>query len=171
MPDISFGDLLRSDPFARFVAGFFIVVVALATCIWACFLAAAVTNALVAPDLLPAVNGIIDNFLPLIGGLGGDYVSALVGVVPIAFAAVCYATVRARRRLNVWGRSTVLLSLLGVLAAFFALTVLKAFPEKMHIFGTASVILTLSDTSEIALRTSLFYVAVLLGLRPAHENQ
>jgi hypothetical protein len=163
------GGLIRHDPFVRSLAGALILLVAMLTCAWSCFLATASLNALLAADLFTAVNVVIDNYMPVLGRLGTDYVSAIVAVVPIALAAVCHTRGRPLK-LNFWGRSTLLLSVLGAVGSFVALTVLKAYPDRMVILGTDDVAITLAETSEIALRTSLFYVGGLLGVRLLDEK-
>jgi hypothetical protein len=170
VPETKFSDLLHDDPFVGALTRLLIVAVTLLIFSWSAFLAGSALNALVMPDLFPIVVTMIDGFLPLLGGLGGDYVSTLIGAIPIALAGLCYATVRTKRRLNGWGQTIAILSLLSAAASFFALTALKAYPEKMLVLGTETLITTLQDSSELALRTSVFYIALLFGLGSKHEN-
>lgn len=165
-----FREVIRDDPSVRrwIIVAMLLVTTGLSA--WAVLMAVAAITWKLGIELA-FVTVFLDQVLLSLGRLDGDLLSAFVTAFPIAVAAVCYRTHGATRVLNVFGNAVLFLAVIAMVAGIAALAILRSAPSGyVDGLGTPEIVSALTNSSEIAARSSIFYVAMLLGVGGRSEK-
>lgn len=114
---------------------------------------------------------LFDTFLTDPLGLPANITGMIVGVAPVVLAGVCYRSEKGSRKLTRFGMICAVLATYGLVVGLITFNFLDSVDIDSTHLGGKQLILNIQTITTLCLHSCLFYIALLVGISGAGQNE